>query len=49
MTRLNLKNVSYWNHLISIEGLELWHELTGEEFVIEDGHIVARGKEEPND
>lgn len=49
MKKFSKSNVIYWNHVVSIEGLELWHELTGEEFIIEDGRIVARGKEENHD
>lgn len=36
----------YWNFKVTLNGLELWHELTGEEFVIDGGYIVALGKEE---
>ena len=49
MKRFTKSNILYWNRLVSIEGLELWHELTGEEFIIEDGLLVARGKEENHD
>lgn len=40
---------NYWNFYVDLEALELWHELTGEEFVIDGGYIVAIGKDGAND
>lgn len=49
MVRLNQSGMRYWNRVVNIAGIELWNDLTQEKFVIEDGHIVARGKEENDD
>lgn len=49
MVRLNQTGMRYWNRLVSIAGIELWHDLTSEKFVIEDGNIVACGKEDNDD
>ena len=49
MRRLNQTEMLYWNRSVNISGIELWNDLTSEKFVIEDGHIVACGKEENDD